>query len=240
MPKEEGDIVREYTAMHEEHFLSSWWKEVRKDKEERVIEIDQKTKEEVSKKRTREEEKEENETVIVKRRCVNLVSTEAAGIFSQGEDSESCGNSWGDPWDDPCGLWLLMCVCPPPLRWLSVPKMSPQILIGNLLNRSPFLSPKSVPTVLVENQEDMSYEGTPVKAPPTSRRMLMPPTPQQSSHSSMEVMQWQTEMEVQGSSWAARERLVIANMEQYLNESDCMKLEIEALELPLGPEDSEF
>ena len=33
--------------------------------------------------------------------------------------------------------------------------MSPRILIENLLNRSPFLSPKSVPTVLVENQEDM-------------------------------------------------------------------------------------
>ena len=68
----------------------------------------------------------------------------------------------------------------------------------------------------------------------------MPPTPQQSSHSSMEAMQRQTETGVQGSSWTARERSVIANMEQYLNESDCMKLEIEALELPLGPEDSEF
>ena len=67
----------------------------------------------------------------------------------------------------------------------------------------------------------------------------MPPTPQQSSHSSLEAMQWQTEMEVQGSSWNARERTVIAKMEQYLNESDCMKLEIEELELLLGPEDSE-
>ena len=31
----------------------------------------------MSKKRTREEEKEENDTVIVSKRCVNLVSTEA-------------------------------------------------------------------------------------------------------------------------------------------------------------------
>ena len=67
---------------------------------------------------------------------------------------------------------------------------------------------------------------------------MMPPTPQQSSHSLFEGMQWQTEMEPQGSSWTARERGVIARMEKYLNESDCMKLKIEELELLLGPEDA--
>ena len=67
----------------------------------------------------------------------------------------------------------------------------------------------------------------------------MPPTPQLSSRSSIEAMQWQIEMEVQGSSWDTRERTVLRKMEQYLNESDCMKLEIEELEVPLGPEDSE-
>ena len=46
-------------------------------------------------------------------------------------------------------------------------------------------------------------------------------------------------MEVQGSSWNVRERTVIARMEQYLNASDCMKLEIEELELLPGPEDAE-
>ena len=25
-------------------------------------------------------------------------------FFRQGEDSESCGNSWSDLWDGPCGL----------------------------------------------------------------------------------------------------------------------------------------
>ena len=44
---------------------------------------------------------------------------------------------------------------------------------------------------------------------------------------------------VHGSSWSARERTVIARMEKYLNESDCMNLEIEELELLLGPEESE-
>ena len=79
----------------------------------------------------------------------------------------------------------------------------------------------------------MSYEGTPVKAPPIARRRMMPPTPQQSSHSFIEDMQWQTEMEVQGSSWTARERAVIARMDQYLNTGVCMKLELEELELLL-------
>ena len=36
-----------------------------------------------------------------------------------------------------------------------------------------------------------------------------------------------------------RERTVVANMEQYLSDNDCVKLEIEELELLLGPEDSE-
>ena len=53
--------------------------------------------------------------------------------------------------------------------------------------------------VCVENQENMSYEGRPVKAPPASRRKIMPPTPQQSSQSSIEAVQWQTEVEDQES-----------------------------------------
>ena len=65
----------------------------------------------------------------------------------------------------------------------------------------------------------------------------MPPTPQQSSHSPIEDVKWQTEMEARGSSWTARERTVIARMEKYLNESDCTKLYIEELEFLLGPED---
>ena len=92
---------------------------------------------------------------------------------------------------------------------------------------SSFFKKRSV--VWVENEE-MSYEGTPVKATPTSRRRMMLPTPQQSSRSSIEDTQWQTEMEVQRSSRNARERTVIARMEQYLDARDCMKLEIVGLE----------
>ena len=42
--------------------------------------------------------------MIVKRRCINSVSTEAFEIFSQGEMSESGGNCWCDLWDDSCGV----------------------------------------------------------------------------------------------------------------------------------------
>ena len=38
--EEEGDIDREYKAMHEENFFSSWLREVGKNKEERIMEVD--------------------------------------------------------------------------------------------------------------------------------------------------------------------------------------------------------
>ena len=51
---------------------------------------------------------------------------------------------------------------------------------------------KDVVPARVENQEDMNYD--PVKAPPTSRRKIMPPTPQQSLQPSIEAVQLQTEV----------------------------------------------
>ena len=54
LSKEEGDVVSEYKAMHEEHVLSSWLREVGEDKKEREMEADWETKEEVSKQKTRE------------------------------------------------------------------------------------------------------------------------------------------------------------------------------------------
>ena len=56
-------------------------------------------------------------------------------------------------------------------------------------------SPESVWT---DSQEERSCEESPVKAPPASRRRMLPPTPQQSSHSSIEETKWQAEMVVQG------------------------------------------
>ena len=106
------------------------------------------------------------------------------------------------------------------------------------------------PVFCVENQEDMNYDGTPVKAPPASRWKIVPPTPQQSLQPSMEAMQLQMEVEDQENcsygmehggehGWTARDRVVIARMEQYLDKSDSLKVEVEEVELVLGPEDSE-
>ena len=90
--------------------------------------------------------------------------------------------------------------------------------------------------VCAENQGEMSYEVTPVKAPPSTRRRMMPPTPQQFSRSSTDERQWQADLEAQRSIWSTRERMVISGLENYLEKSDDMKSEIEELELPVDPE----
>ena len=66
----------------------------REDKKDRQMEVDWETEEDMGKKRKREEKNEGNETVIVLRRWVNRVSTEAFEIFSLEEHSERCGNSF--------------------------------------------------------------------------------------------------------------------------------------------------
>ena len=68
LPNEEGDAVREYRAVHEENFWSSWLREEEGSKEERTAQAEKKE-EQRGEKRQREEEKEENETETVKRRC---------------------------------------------------------------------------------------------------------------------------------------------------------------------------
>ena len=66
--KEEGDAVREYKAMHEENFLSSWEREDARGTEERTAKVSEKIEEERGEKRKREEEKEENKTERVKKK----------------------------------------------------------------------------------------------------------------------------------------------------------------------------
>ena len=73
----------------------------------------------------------------------------------------------------------------------------------------------------VEEQEDMNYDGTLVKAPPCSKKRMRTPLPQQSPFSSME----------EGSPWSAQERAAIANMQHYVGNSDCIKLEIGQVEV---------
>ena len=70
IPKEEGDVIREYNAMHEESFLSSWLREDLVEKQERRKKVKEETREEVSRRGKRDGEKGEVETVGVQRRCV--------------------------------------------------------------------------------------------------------------------------------------------------------------------------
>ena len=66
----------------------------------------------------------------------------------------------------------------------------------------------------------MNYEETLVKAPPYTKRRMRTPLPQQSSSSTME----------EGSPWSAQERTAIARMEQYVNNSDCIKVDTDEVE----------
>ena len=61
------------------------------------------------------------------------------------------------------------------------------------------------------------FEGPQVKAPPPSRRRMVPPTPLQSSYSSFEEEQEHFETEDQ--MWSSRDRTVIAKTKQYPEES---------------------
>ena len=71
------------------------------------------------------------------------------------------------------------------------------IRIVKLLSRRPFLSPENAKRFSRGSQEDMNFDGTPVKAPSASRRMIMPPTPQQSPQPPLEGTPRQVEVEDQ-------------------------------------------
>ena len=104
--------------------------------------------------------------------------------------------------------------------------VSPVARIGNLWNRSPFLSPAVA-------QEEMRFEGPQVKALPLSRKRMMPPTPLQNPNSSFGEEQGHFEVEDQ--MWSAQDRTVIAKTKQNLEESNSLKVEIEELESLPGP-----
>ena len=125
------------------------------------MKISEENQEETVGKRKREEEKEENETEKVKRRCDGFVSVEPFEIFSQGEDLESCGGSWEDLVEKPKDLSdrepdtgahvrVVPGVTGMPVSPSSVVTgwFFRVALTGKMLNRSPFLSPKSVPTLV--------------------------------------------------------------------------------------------
>ena len=97
-------------------------------------------------------------------------------------------------------------------------------LIGNLWNRSPFLSQKKRAHCCTDSQEEVRYEGSPVKAPPTTRRRMTPRTPVQNSYTSFEKEQGSYEVEVRG--WNTIERTIIARTRQYLERSESVTVRL--------------
>ena len=86
-------------------------------------------------------------------------------------------------------------------------------------------------------QEEMWYESSPVKAPPLSRRRMTPPTPVQNLCPSF--VRDHGRCEEEGRGWNARERTIIARIKPYLERSFSVKVQVEALEASLGPEDAD-
>ena len=136
-------------------------------------------------------------------------------FFSQGRDLESCGDLyWADILEKPEGLsdreseaWVIVLVVLDVtdvlvllLLWsLSSVMVSLVARIGILWNRSPsfFLS------FFKKRAQEMWYEEPQVKAPPLSRRRMMPLAPLQNSYSSFEEEQGHFEVEDQ--MWSARD-----------------------------------
>ena len=92
--------MREFEAMHEDNFLSSWLREDvvgtgrRKDREQKV-------REEESRSGKTKVEREEEKTVIVKRRCVDHFSSD---VFVDLVPLGSFENSWNDLHGDSSGF----------------------------------------------------------------------------------------------------------------------------------------
>ena len=61
-----------------------------------------------------------------------------------------------------------------------------------------------------DTQEEMRYEGSPVKAPPLSRRRMTTPTPMQNSQTFF--LRDHRRYEEEGRGWNARERTIIARI----------------------------
>ena len=73
LPKEEGNFVRVWKAMHADNFLSSWLREDVESREERRKDMEKKTREEESRSGKRGVEREEEKTIVVKKKLCEAV-----------------------------------------------------------------------------------------------------------------------------------------------------------------------
>ena len=189
--------------------------------------------------------------MTVERRCEGSVSVEAFEFFSQGRDLQSRGDvSWEHLLEEPEDL----SDCEPASGELvrAVPggsdvPVSPSSVITELCDVSPcrsdgkFVEPQSFSFTkkrahcCTDTREEMRYEGSQVKAHPSSRRRMTPPTPAQNSYSSF--VRDHGRYEEEGRGWNARERTIIARTKQFLERSFSVKVRVEEMEGLLGPED---
>ena len=201
--------------------------------------------ERTGRKEKRKEEKEEYETGTVKRRCECCFSVEAFEIFSQGRNLESCGDLCWDgllgEHDDLSDRELVSCELVRVVPDVTDVPVSPSSLVTEMCEVSSccsereFAEPQSFSFCCTDKQEEMRYEGSPVKALPFSRRRMTPLTPMQNSCASFEEKQGSYEEEGRG--WIARERTIIARTKQFLERSYSVKVRVEELEDLLGPDD---
>ena len=164
---------------------------------------------------------------------MNPLSNDVVEEFGPLDDSGSFGDSGSDFHGESCGFWE--CVLVVSLGVLVVTDVSVSPATVGVLGEA---SPSDSDCEIVKPQF------SPVNAPLASRRKILPPTPQQSPQPSIEVTQLQMEVtdqefacgkEYEGEyGWTARDR-VIARRE-HLDRSES-QVEVEELELLLGPED---
>ena len=93
LPREDGDLLREYHALHEGYFLSSWLREDVEGKEEERERLNKEAKEEESKSGKTEVEGE-REGAEIKRICIDRLSSKVVEVFCPVSEVESAGNSW--------------------------------------------------------------------------------------------------------------------------------------------------
>ena len=152
MPREDGSF-REYQAMHEESFLSSWLRDdvERKDGEKKKLN-EEAEREEI--KIGKREVERENERVDIKRMCLDRVSSDVFEDFSPISDVESVGDSFWVSSVCPCCASVCGC-CGCSFLECDCVRSSSLIRIVNLLNRRPFLSPENAKQgVVLENEAE--------------------------------------------------------------------------------------
>ena len=95
LPREDGDLLREYQEMHEENFLSSWLQEDVEGKEEEREKMNKEAKEEESRSGKREVEGERKRVEIdSKIICANRLSGKVFDVFCPVPEVERVGNSF--------------------------------------------------------------------------------------------------------------------------------------------------